>query len=246
MTMESALGEIILGDGIEGLFSLPKGEAALVLTDLPSGETRAEFDVKPNLRLFWHAVWHALKPSGICVCLASSLDFASELLRSTPFYRYDLIWSKSASSGFLNAHHRPLRSHEFVLVFFREPGTYEPQMSEGHPPINACQHQSLSENYGAMSGESHSRAGATDRFPRSVLEFASVGTSSKERVHPQQKPEPLLEHLISSYSLPGELVVDPYSGSGSTGRAALRAKRRFTGWDTSPRFAPRVLTSPIL
>ena len=52
-----------------------------------------------------------------------------------------------------------------------------------------------------------------------------------ERVHPTQKPVGLLEELIRNSSQPGDLVVDPYCGSGSTGEAARRMDRRFYGSD---------------
>ena len=43
--------------------------------------------------------------------------------------------------------------------------------------------------------------------------------------------------LVSTYTNPGDLVVDPYAGSGSTGIAAEKLGRRFQGWDTSMQFA---------
>jgi hypothetical protein len=42
-----------LGDGIDGLLSLTPGSVALVLSDLPSGATRAEFDVQADLLQLW-------------------------------------------------------------------------------------------------------------------------------------------------------------------------------------------------
>jgi site-specific DNA-methyltransferase (adenine-specific) len=232
---------VTLGDGIEGLFSVEPKSARLILSDLPSGETQADFDKKPNLRMLWHACWQALRPDGVVVFMASSFLFACELTKSTPHFRYDLIWRKSAASGFLNAAHRPLRNHEFILIFFRETGgVYVPQMTDVGVPINAATRTTAQgENYGKLSRPASSRAGATDRFPVSVLEFASVGTSSSKRVHPQQKPEDLLRYLVRTYSLEGELVIDPYAGSGSSGRAAIAEGRRFLGWDSDERFGSR-------
>lgn len=243
--------KIDLLDGLDGLLSLPKGSVDLILSDLPSGETQAEFDRKPNLRMLWHAAWHALKPTGIACFMASSFEFAGELSRSTPFYRYDQIWRKTTAGGFLNAHSQPLRNHEFVLTFFRERGTYVPQMREGFDPISSYENTHLSENYNgtgkriAEREPSRSRAGATDRFPVTVLEYASVPTRAQDRIHPQQKPHALLTHLIQTYSVEGECVVDPYAGSGSTLRAALTANRRAMGFDSSPRFAPRLIESAL-
>ena len=146
-----------------------------------------------------------------------------------------MIWSKSLATGYLNAKRAPLRAHEFILFFSRQVSTYYPQMMQGATPIHAARRAHNGENYG-HSNASKSRAGATDRFPTTVLEFASVGTSSKIRKHPQQKPESLLRYLIRSYSNPGDLVVDPYAGSGSTGIASSAEGRSFRGWDSSPRF----------
>ena len=52
-----------------------------------------------------------------------------------------------------------------------------------------------------------------------------------ERVHPTQKPIGLLEELIRNSSNPGDLVVDPFCGSGTTGQAARQLGRRFYGSD---------------
>ncbi len=203
--------QIFLRDGIEGLLSLDKRSAQLVLSDLPSGETQAEFDRRPDLRHLWHGVWHALEPAGIAVFMASSLSFASDLMRSSPFYRYDMVWKKSLPTGFLNAKNRPLRAHEFVLVFWREEGFYEAQMSEGHVPISSNHLGTartrrpavrVGENYGKLARSTPSRVGATDRYPTSVLTFGSVPTSSKDRTHPQQKPDDLLRHLIRTHCAP--------------------------------------------
>jgi hypothetical protein len=232
---------VVLGDGLQGLLSLERGSVAAIVSDLPSGETRAEFDVAPDLNKFWPAVWHALRDDGIAVLMASSLRFAARLQSSQDrHFRHDLIWSKSLATGHLNASRAPLRAHEFILVFSRAVGTFHPQMVQGASPIHAARRAHHGENYGPQTRVTHSRAGATDRYPTSVLEFASVGTSSKARKHPQQKPDPLLAWLIRSYSDPGELIVDPYAGSGSTGDAAAAEGRMFRGWDSSPRFGQDV------
>ena len=255
---------IHLGDGLEGLRGIP-GKAGLILSDLPSGETHAELDVVPDLPALWAAIWTALRPNGIAVLMASSIRFAMALIASeSKAFRYDLVWSKSVATGFLNAAHRPLRAHEFVLVFWRgRNATYHAQMEETLDPITAsAQRSGPGENYrgrvmrpiqsngrdgdrgsvnydtkGKRNGRGCARTGATDRFPRSVLAFGSVPSRAPERTHHQQKPEDLLRNLIRQYSDLDDLVVDPFAGSGSAGRAALAEGRRFVGWDLSPRFA---------
>jgi site-specific DNA-methyltransferase (adenine-specific) len=232
--------QVTLGDGLAGLFALYPGSVDLVLSDLPSGETNAPTDRKPSLPRLWQAIWHALGEDGVAVLMASSLRFGSELQRSQDqYFRYDLIWEKSTATGFLNAKLQPLRNHEFILVFSKKPTvtTYHPQMRGGFKPITRyARKEGAGRNYNRFNKLSASRHGATDRYPRSVLKFASVGTASSARVHHQQKPEELLRYLIRSYSRPGVLVVDPFAGSGSTLRAAIAEGRHALGWDTDPRY----------
>jgi len=53
------------------------------------------------------------------------------------------------------------------------------------------------------------------------------------RGYPSEKPSELSEVFIRQSSSPGDLVVDPFVGSGSVGVAALRLGRRFAGGDVS-------------
>src|SRR5881392_3683474 len=55
--------------------------------------------------------------------------------------------------------------------------------------------------------------------------------------HQTQKPLALMERLVRLFSNPGELVLDPFAGSGTTGVAALRLGRRFVGWEMNPEYA---------
>lgn len=57
----------------------------------------------------------------------------------------------------------------------------------------------------------------------------------KDVTYPTEKPVELLKILVEQSSSPGELVADPFAGSGSTGEAAIRLGRRFVGNDLSPK-----------
>jgi len=52
--------------------------------------------------------------------------------------------------------------------------------------------------------------------------------------HQTQKPLALMELLVRLFSDPGELILDPFVGSGTTGVAAIRLGRRFSGWEMNP------------
>jgi site-specific DNA-methyltransferase (adenine-specific) len=58
-----------------------------------------------------------------------------------------------------------------------------------------------------------------------------------ERQHPTQKPIVLMLALVSDFTAPGELVLDAFCGSGTTGVACLRLGRRFIGIEKDPKYA---------
>lgn len=49
--------------------------------------------------------------------------------------------------------------------------------------------------------------------------------------HPTQKPEYLLERIVLASTVPGDLILDPFCGTGTTGAAAIHYGRRFVGFD---------------
>lgn len=57
------------------------------------------------------------------------------------------------------------------------------------------------------------------------------GSGLDERMHTTQKPVALMEALIRDFTNPGELVCDPFAGSGTTLLAAMRLGRRSIGWE---------------
>lgn len=69
---------------------------------------------------------------------------------------------------------------------------------------------------------------------------AGVWTHGTERFdrpdHPCPKPIALMESLVADFTDPGELILDPFAGSGTTGVAAIRLGRRFIGWERDPKY----------
>jgi DNA modification methylase len=61
--------------------------------------------------------------------------------------------------------------------------------------------------------------------------------------HPYQKPLSLLERLIRIYTNPGDVVLDPYMGSGTTGVACKRTGRNFVGIEKDPEFFKLALSN---
>ena len=76
-----------------------------------------------------------------------------------------------------------------------------------------------------------------DEFMEATLDVWEIAPESATRVnHPAPFPVSLVERCIHLYSFAGDVVLDPFMGSGSTAVAARRAGRRFVGYDTDPSY----------
>jgi len=72
---------------------------------------------------------------------------------------------------------------------------------------------------------------------KSAIWTGPVKEAGTVREHPTQKPLWLLEALVRDFTDPGELILDPFAGSGTTGVAARRLGRSFIGWERDPKYA---------
>src|ERR1700749_789356 len=80
----------------------------LLLQDTPFGVTQNKWDIKPDLKKMWPE-WLRVAKENAAIIFFATQPFASELIASMPnLFRYDLIWHKSLSVGFLNAKKMPL------------------------------------------------------------------------------------------------------------------------------------------
>ncbi len=217
------------GDCLEVMTGIPDNSIDMVLCDLPYGITaRNQWDKVIDLERLWLQYHRIAKPNAAIVLFAAQ-PFTTQLINSNPKeFRYDLVWEKNKSTGFLNAKKMPLRIHEDVLVFYRKPPTYTAQKTTGHKPVNGYTKTVQSLNYGKTK-DSISGGGSTERYPTSVLKFPIINNDNPEKFHPTQKPVELLEFLIKSYTKEGDVVLDNAMGSGSTGIAAMNCKREFIG-----------------
>lgn len=56
----------------------------------------------------------------------------------------------------------------------------------------------------------------------------------RERDHPNEKPTSLVDHFVALHTMPGQLILDPFMGSGTTGVVAARRGRSFIGVEIDP------------
>ena len=148
-------------------------------------------------------------------------------------WRYNLIWEKDRSSGFLNANRMPLRSHEDILIFYKKLGTYNPQMEyapdrKNHVVGNG-KHKDTNQCYGRFN-RLWNPIILDYKYPRSVIKIKKEH-KCKGNEHPTQKPVELIEYLIKTYSNEGDLILDNCMGSGTTAIACINTNRNFIGFE---------------
>jgi site-specific DNA-methyltransferase (adenine-specific) len=102
--------------------------------------------------------------------------------------------------------------------------------TRGRPRLGGFRNQAEFVVWGS-NGPMAARAGA----PCLPGVIVASPPSRNERVHITQKPLDLLEELVR-VAPPGGLVLDPFTGSGTTGVAALRQGRRFMGFELVPAY----------
>lgn len=112
--------EIYNWDCLEKMKDLETGSVDLLFCDLPYGQTNCKWDCLIDLELFWKEVNRVCKINAP-MFFTCSTKFGVSLINSNPKnFRYDLVWVKSAPTGFLNAKKMPMKKHEMVYVFYRK------------------------------------------------------------------------------------------------------------------------------
>lgn len=125
------------------------------------------------------------------------------------YLRTDIVWAKPNPMP-ESVTDRPHRSHEIIFLL------------------------SKSAKYFFDVGAFASPAGGSGAFSRSVW---TIPVGSGRADHPAAFPLDLIYPCVVSSTTPGDVVLDPFAGSGSVGLACLRTGRRFAGIEIVPEFA---------
>lgn len=112
--------ELFNDDCLEKMKDIKDESIDLLFCDLPYGQTSCKWDCEIDLDLFWKEVNRICKKTTPMI-FTCSVKFGNSLINSNPKnFRYDLVWVKSASCGFLNAKKMPMKKHEMIYVFYRK------------------------------------------------------------------------------------------------------------------------------
>lgn len=230
------INKIFNEDCLIGMNRIPNGAIDLVICDLPYGTTDLEWDTVIPFDSLWKQYKRVCKPNA-AILLFGAQPFTTDLINSNrKMFRYEIIWEKTLAVGFLNAKKIPLKAHENICVFYSKMPTYNPIKTYIKETYRRRKQSGVAKQYSKTRGETIYENDGT-RFPRDVVKFSNftdTGFSGKgNHIHPTQKPVPLIEYLIKTYSNDGDLVLDNCIGSGTTAVAAINTGRRFVGFETN-------------
>lgn len=223
---------MLQGDCLELIKNIPDKSIDMILCDLPYGTTQCKWDSVIPFEPLWKQYNRVIKDNGAIVLFGSE-PFTSKLICSNiQNFKYNWIWQKNKSTGFLNAKKQPLNDNETISVFYKKQCTYNPQMikaermyKRGLVIRDAKEDIQQSDCYGEQ--KSFLQADNGLRYPKRIQYFNNNFT--RKQLHPTQKPVELCEYMIRTYTNEGETVLDNCMGSGTTGIAALKLHRKFIG-----------------
>lgn len=228
------LNKINLGSA-ENMKELPNNSIHLMITSPPYNVSK-EYDDDLSLKEYLTLLENSFKETfrvlvnggRACINVANLgrkpyiplSDYISTKMIDLGFnMRGEIIWNKAASASpstawgsWQSAANPILRDiHEYILVFSK--GDYKRDRQQKENTITKEQFMEWTKSIWTMNAESARRIG-----------------------HPAPFPEELPNRLIQLYSFKGDIVLDPFMGSGTTALSALKADRKYVGYDISEEY----------
>jgi site-specific DNA-methyltransferase (adenine-specific) len=234
--MEQYINKIINADCLDILKQLPDKCIDLVLTDPPYNTTKCEWDIKLDLNYLFSELNRISKRQ----ILFGIEPFSSELVMANKEnFCEKITWKKHKAANIGNVNIRLLKYTEDMVVFGK--GVFNKQYEERKSTRvleaqrgNSKQWRTNRKETQEVSFQSEyppqdwHKYDATKKLVGNVWEIPAVVSNSKEKTnHPTQKPVKLMERALKIYSNENDLVLDCFSGSGTTAIACHNLKRRF-------------------
>ena len=231
--------QIIQGDCVQLLSQMPEGFADLIFAD-PPFNIGYKYDLYEDRKAYdeyhaWTERWmricaqRALKPTG-SFWVAIGDEYAAEVrLIGNALglhLRNWVIWHYTFGQ---NTKRKFARSHTHLFYWVKDPTGFT--FNDMAVRVPSARQTTYADR----------RAHPAGKLPDDVWSFSRLCGTFKERVgwHPCQMPEKVLERIVLACSNPGELVLDPFSGSGTTCVVAARLGRKYLGIDISEEYVRR-------
>jgi site-specific DNA-methyltransferase (adenine-specific) len=238
------INRIVCGDNVATMATFPDASIDLVVTSPPYDNLRTYGGHSWDFEGVANQLWRVIKPGGVVVWVVADAtvngsetgtSFRQALrFMEIGFRLHDtMIWDKENST--MPDAVRYFQSWEYCFVF-----------SKGSPRVfNAIKDRKNTKSGQAFVGTIRQKDGTTKQGPSGIVaDFGSrfnlwrvsPEKSRHDRSHPAVFPEPLARDHILSWSNEGDIVLDPFSGSGTTAKMAKHNGRRFIGIDINPEY----------
>lgn len=235
-------GRLFLGNSINWLCNLESESADLVFADPPYNIKKAEWDTFESQEVYihWSLSWikeasRVLKNTGSLYICGFSENLADLKHPSTKYFHSCrwLVWNYRNKANLGNDWGR---SHESILHLRK---SYEFSLRVDNVRIPYGNHtlkypvhpQAETSNFGnGKKRDEHWTPNPLGAKPKDVIEIPTTCNGMGEKTpHPTQKPEELLRRLVLASSDEGQLVLDPFSGSGTAIVVAEQLGRKWLG-----------------
>jgi len=224
--------KVYLGDCIEIMSQMPDKTVDLIFAD-PPFNIGIKYDNYSDSQSYedyynWSEKWieqtcRILKDNG-SIYIAIGDEFVAEiniiLKRKGLHFRNWIIWYYTFGQ---NQRKKFNRAHTHILYFTKHRSNFT--FNDEDIRIPSARQMVYNDR----------RANPKGKIPDDVWEFSRVCGTFKERIgkHPCQMPENLLERIIKAGTYEGDLVLDPFGGTGTTAYVAKRLKRHYITMDIS-------------
>ena len=245
------------GDCIDVLRTMEADSVDAVITDPPYMTTELKFDKncsRDYLIRFYKETQRILKINGWFFMFGTLQMFADVLYNTDFVERFVYIWEKGKPVMQTHSTIHPFKIHEITAAFVHKNvkpmmltyneslinTTGKPYMQRNHKLGTRSEYECAHriKRLDKTGEEYYIFVNHGTRKPTTILRFPmkSEMPYSERTTHPTQKPLGLLHVLIRGYTNKGDLVVDPFCGSGTTCIAAKDLGRRWVGIEREPEY----------
>lgn len=229
---------LVNADCLEAMKYIADKSIDCIIADLPYGQLRTtacKWDTIIPFEPLWAHYKRIIKDNGAIV-LFGSQPFTSALVMSNPkWFKYCIYWEKEKPTNFMQLKRRFGKTVEDIAIFYINQPTYNPIMEKSNGRIVKSKPKGGAGDLAAKGCNNLTPYNDNGfRYPTQVVKMKKVTNGTM--VHPTQKPIPLLEYLIKTYTNEGDTVLDNTFGSGTTCVAAKQLNRSFIGIEMDEKY----------
>jgi DNA modification methylase len=236
------LNQIICGDNVEIMRKFPDGCIDLTVTSPPYDNLRMYNGYSWDFESVAQELYRVTRPGGVVVWVVNDAtingsetgtSFKQALhFKDIGFNLHDtMIYAKKNPTPYHHNRYNP--SFEFMFVLSKsKPRVFNPIRTQTQTQTQRTGTYRYTDGSIRNANTPNARK---DKMMNNIF-YYSVGTDKCCKIHPAKFPEQLARDHIVSWSNPGDVVLDPFVGSGTTCKMALLEGRKYIGIDISDEY----------